>query len=133
MAHGGYGKRRVKPDGRRSKALGIGKRPKSVSLKNQIRSTERMLRKVFRRFHQSYNCSLRELFPSLFYCAVIRFGLGVRVRCRICVTSLGFLLDLVIDVQFGCCDQCTIAVIENPILVAEKALESMRLLWNFSY
>lgn len=46
MAHGGYGKRRVKPAGRRSKGLGIAKKPKSVSLKNQIRSIERMLRKV---------------------------------------------------------------------------------------
>ncbi|KAG7991913.1 hypothetical protein I3843_02G101900 [Carya illinoinensis] len=45
MAHGGYGKRRVKPAGRRSKGLGIAKKPKSVSLKNQIRSIERMLRK----------------------------------------------------------------------------------------
>lgn len=52
MAHGGYGKRRVaerKPHvGRRSKGMGVEKKPKpkSVSLKNQIRSTERMLRKV---------------------------------------------------------------------------------------
>ncbi|KDP40270.1 hypothetical protein JCGZ_02268 [Jatropha curcas] len=51
MAHGGYGKRRVaerKPHvGRRSKGIGVEKKPKpkSVSLKNQIRSTERMLRK----------------------------------------------------------------------------------------
>ncbi|KAJ8764586.1 hypothetical protein K2173_006458 [Erythroxylum novogranatense] len=51
MAHGGYGKRRVaerKPAvGRRSKGLGVDKKPKpkSVSLKNQIRSLERMLRK----------------------------------------------------------------------------------------
>ncbi|XP_065863181.1 rRNA-processing protein EFG1 isoform X2 [Euphorbia lathyris] len=51
MAHGGYGKRRVaerKPHvGRRSKGLGVEKKPKSksVSLKNQIRSVERMLRK----------------------------------------------------------------------------------------
>ncbi|KAB1218078.1 hypothetical protein CJ030_MR3G014512 [Morella rubra] len=45
MAHGGYGKRRVKPAGRRSKGLGIAKKPKSVSLKNQIRSVERLLRK----------------------------------------------------------------------------------------
>ncbi|CAL5413427.1 unnamed protein product [Camellia sinensis] len=58
MAHGGYGKRRVagrKPvsSNRRSKSLGIDKKakpkpkakPKSVSLKNQIRSLERMLRK----------------------------------------------------------------------------------------
>jgi hypothetical protein len=47
MAHGGYGKRRVNPaQGRRSKGLGVEKKPKSVSLKNQIRSVERMLRKV---------------------------------------------------------------------------------------
>lgn len=45
MAHGGYGKRRVKPAGRRSKAPGVEKKPKAVSLKNQIRSVERMLRK----------------------------------------------------------------------------------------
>ncbi|KAJ9154226.1 hypothetical protein P3X46_027584 [Hevea brasiliensis] len=51
MAHGGCGKRRVaerKPHvGRRSKGIGVEKKPKpkSVSLKNQIRSTERMLRK----------------------------------------------------------------------------------------
>lgn len=60
MAHGGYGKRRVasrkpKPVGasssRRSKGLGVDKKakpkpkPKSVSIKNQIRSIERMLRK----------------------------------------------------------------------------------------
>ncbi|XP_022974417.1 rRNA-processing protein EFG1 isoform X2 [Cucurbita maxima] len=45
MAHGGYGKRRVNPAARRSKALAVEKKPKSVSLKNQIRSAERMLRK----------------------------------------------------------------------------------------
>ncbi|KAJ7979951.1 rRNA-processing protein EFG1 [Quillaja saponaria] len=45
MAHGGYGKRRVNSPARRSKALGTEKKPKSVSLKNQIRSVERMLRK----------------------------------------------------------------------------------------
>lgn len=54
MAHGGYGKRRVaerRPMNRRFKGgLGIDKKkkkPKTVSIKNQIRSTERMLRKVF--------------------------------------------------------------------------------------
>lgn len=49
MAHGGYGKRRVaerKAESRKSKGLAVEKKPKSVSLKNQIRSTERMLRKV---------------------------------------------------------------------------------------
>ncbi|GLU08093.1 hypothetical protein SLE2022_250190 [Rubroshorea leprosula] len=50
MAHGGYGKRRVavgKRVGRRSKGPGVDKKtkPKAVSLKNQIRSIERMLRK----------------------------------------------------------------------------------------
>ncbi|XP_058105461.1 rRNA-processing protein EFG1-like [Magnolia sinica] len=53
MAHGGYAKRRVaerRPVSRRSKGPGGGidkkkKKPKTVSLKNQIRSTERMLRK----------------------------------------------------------------------------------------
>jgi hypothetical protein len=54
MAHGGYGKRRVAerkpPVGRRSTGLGVDKKPKqkpkSVSIKNQIRSIDRMLRKV---------------------------------------------------------------------------------------
>ncbi|MBA0856848.1 hypothetical protein Goshw_003872 [Gossypium schwendimanii] len=50
MAHGGYGKRRVaegKRVGRRSKGPRLDKKlkPKAVSLKNQIRSIERMLRK----------------------------------------------------------------------------------------
>ncbi|KAL3649049.1 hypothetical protein CASFOL_005452 [Castilleja foliolosa] len=56
MAHGGYGKRRAtaerkKPAGqRRPKTLTVDKKskpskPKAVSLKNQMRSTERMLRK----------------------------------------------------------------------------------------
>ncbi|KHG25657.1 rrna-processing efg1 [Gossypium arboreum] len=50
MSHGGYGKRRVgegKRVGRRSKGPGLDKKlkPKAVSLKNQIRSIERMLRK----------------------------------------------------------------------------------------
>ncbi|KAK6914022.1 rRNA-processing protein Efg1 [Dillenia turbinata] len=47
MAHGGYGKRRVserKPvSSRKAKGLGLAKKPKSVSLKNLIRSTERFL------------------------------------------------------------------------------------------
>lgn len=52
MAHGAYSKRRVSATRRsNSKPLGIAKKPKpkpkpSVSLKNQIRSLERMLRKV---------------------------------------------------------------------------------------
>lgn len=52
MAHGGYARRRVeerRPLGRRSKGLGLdkkGKKQRSASLKNQIRSTERLLRKV---------------------------------------------------------------------------------------
>ncbi|RDX66354.1 efg1 [Mucuna pruriens] len=49
MAHGAYNKRRVSATRRsNSKPLGIAKKPKpkpSVSLKNQIRSLERMLRK----------------------------------------------------------------------------------------
>ncbi|KAH7661386.1 rRNA-processing protein Efg1 protein [Dioscorea alata] len=51
MAHGGYARRRPeerRPLGRRSKGLGVDKKrkkAKSVTLKNQIRSTERMLRK----------------------------------------------------------------------------------------
>ncbi|KAA8548723.1 hypothetical protein F0562_000407 [Nyssa sinensis] len=51
MAHGGYGTRRVagrkQVNSRRSKGLGVDKKPKPkfVSLKNQIRSVERMLRK----------------------------------------------------------------------------------------
>lgn len=58
MAHGGYGKgkaaaERKKPAGQwRTKVLNVDKKskpskPKAASLKNQIRSTERMLRKVF--------------------------------------------------------------------------------------
>ena len=48
MAHGAYSKRRVNATRRsNSKPLGIAKKSKpSVSLKNQIRSLERMLRKV---------------------------------------------------------------------------------------
>ncbi|KAH0993943.1 hypothetical protein GBA52_005426 [Prunus armeniaca] len=47
MAHGGYAKRRVSPaGGRRPKsALGPEKKPKTVNLKKQIRSIERLLRK----------------------------------------------------------------------------------------
>ncbi|KAK4773227.1 hypothetical protein SAY87_028246 [Trapa incisa] len=48
MAHGGYAKRRVRPaGGRRSKGPAVEKKskPKAVSIKNQIRSVERMLRK----------------------------------------------------------------------------------------
>lgn len=53
MAHGGYARRRIeerRPLGHRSKGLGPDnkkgkKKAKSVSVKNQIRSTERMLRK----------------------------------------------------------------------------------------
>ncbi|CAI9118317.1 OLC1v1019874C1 [Oldenlandia corymbosa var. corymbosa] len=51
MAHGGYGKRRVaerqQAGRRRPKSLGVDKKakPKAVSVKNQIRSIERMLRK----------------------------------------------------------------------------------------
>lgn len=56
MAHGGYDKRRVagrKPVNKtaanhRPKSLAVEKKPKAklVSLKRQIRSTERLLRKV---------------------------------------------------------------------------------------
>lgn len=51
MAHGGYRRRRVavgRPvgGGRRSKGPGVERKLKSVSLKNQIRSIERMLKKV---------------------------------------------------------------------------------------
>lgn len=54
MAHGGYAKRRVSGPNqaagsstRRSKALRVEKKkPKIVSLKNQMRSVERFLRKV---------------------------------------------------------------------------------------
>ncbi|RAL38800.1 hypothetical protein DM860_013481 [Cuscuta australis] len=50
MVHGGYGKRRVsQKNSRRPKSLGAEKKPKpkskGISLKNQIRSVERMLRK----------------------------------------------------------------------------------------
>ncbi|KAI4345731.1 hypothetical protein L6164_012829 [Bauhinia variegata] len=44
MAHG-YGQRRVKPASRRYKGLGMAKKFKAVSLKNKIRSVERMLKK----------------------------------------------------------------------------------------
>lgn len=56
MAHGGYDRRRVagrkpvnKATNHRPKALGVEKKPKAklVSLKRQIRSTERLIRKVF--------------------------------------------------------------------------------------
>lgn len=56
MAHGGYGNRRSTerkpPNNRRLKGPNTGgvvkkkSKPKSVSLKNQIRSTERILTKV---------------------------------------------------------------------------------------
>jgi hypothetical protein len=67
MAHGGYGKRRVAerkpPVGRRSKGLGGDKKPKqkpkSVSLKNQIRSVERMLRKVLTTFQLQISFLIR--------------------------------------------------------------------------
>ncbi|VFQ86357.1 unnamed protein product [Cuscuta campestris] len=50
MVHGGFGKRRVsQKNSRRPKSLGAEKKPKpkskGISLKNQIRSVERMLRK----------------------------------------------------------------------------------------
>ncbi|XP_074590485.1 uncharacterized protein LOC141846363 [Curcuma longa] len=51
MAHGGYARRRIaerRPLGRRSKGMGLDKRRnklKRVSIKNQIRSVERFLRK----------------------------------------------------------------------------------------
>lgn len=52
MAHGGYAKRRVAErnttagTSRRSKGLRVDKKPKNSSLKNQIRSISRMIRKV---------------------------------------------------------------------------------------
>ncbi|CAL9242128.1 unnamed protein product [Arabidopsis halleri] len=52
MAHGGYAKRRVSEpnqaagSSRRSKVLRVEKKPKTVSIKNQMRSVERFLRKV---------------------------------------------------------------------------------------
>jgi hypothetical protein len=55
MAHGGYARRRLEErrpvKARRAKGLGPdkrGKKVKSVSIKNQIRSTERLLRKVWK-------------------------------------------------------------------------------------
>ncbi|XP_020871046.1 uncharacterized protein LOC110225616 [Arabidopsis lyrata subsp. lyrata] len=51
MAHGGYAKRRVSEpnqaagSSRRSKVLRVEKKPKTVSIKNQMRSVERFLRK----------------------------------------------------------------------------------------
>lgn len=62
MAHGGYAKRRVRPaGGRRSKGPAVEKKSKTktVSLKNQIRSVERMLRKVLLR---------RKSFRFYFFC-----------------------------------------------------------------
>lgn len=64
MPHGGYGKRRVAgrktttSTSHRSKLSGgVNKKPKAASLKNQIRSTERLLRKVsfFFEFYQVFN------------------------------------------------------------------------------
>ena len=48
MPHGigGYSKHQLKPASHRSKGLGMAKKPNAVSLKNQIRSIERLLRKV---------------------------------------------------------------------------------------
>ncbi|KAL3812527.1 hypothetical protein ACJIZ3_013795 [Penstemon smallii] len=52
MAHGGYGKRRAaaerkKPaeNGKKPKSLTVAKKPKAATIQNQIRSTERFLRK----------------------------------------------------------------------------------------
>ncbi|CAL5395368.1 unnamed protein product [Camellia sinensis] len=85
MAHGGYGKRRVagrkpKPvsnSRRSSKGLGVDKKakpnpkPKSVSLKNQIRSIQRMLRK-----EESLHSIMSE--PHEFYCGIVDLSPEVR-------------------------------------------------------
>lgn len=71
MAHAGYGTRRVKPGGfvggaaiKGAGGLAVEKKPKpkGVSLKNQIRSAERMLRKVFPCIHQNYRPELAASF-----------------------------------------------------------------------
>lgn len=77
MAHGGYGRRRLEErrpaNARRAKGLGPdkrGKKVKSVSIKNQIRSTERLLRKVW-----------RDLIRAIFLCKLcggLRGFAGVR-------------------------------------------------------
>ncbi|XP_021897173.1 rRNA-processing protein EFG1 isoform X2 [Carica papaya] len=66
MAHGGYGKRRIaerKHTGRRSKDLSVEKKPKAVSLKNQIRSIERMLRKEKKNLN--CDCLVQDLSPEV--------------------------------------------------------------------
>ncbi|KAM1115301.1 hypothetical protein TB2_038383 [Malus domestica] len=70
MAHGSYSKRRVNTAGRRSKsALGPEKKPKSVTLKNQIRSIERMLLKVLPHSFFPISSSLTVIpFRSCFSC-----------------------------------------------------------------
>lgn len=94
MGHGGYGKRKVaaaerkKPAGqRRPKTLAIDKKskatkPKSVSFKNQIRSIERMLRKVFlltfqfSRFSLSICVSIRGRFMCFLAGYPVFLGIG---------------------------------------------------------
>lgn len=76
MGHGGYGKSRAgaaerkKPAGqRRPKALTVDKKskantkPKAVSLKNQIRSVERMLRKVLLPFFLYFTRTHSFIYP----------------------------------------------------------------------
>ena len=82
MAHGGYSKRRVKPAARRSKGLGVEKKPKpkSVSLKNQIRSIDRMLRKVLLISFPSTHIRKASNFFFFFFILFL-----LVIRARICV------------------------------------------------
>ena len=106
MAHGGYGKRRVKPAARRSKSLGVEKKAKPkpkakpVTLKNQIRSIERMLRKVLFVFFCFVMAS--EFVYELNFLFVIRF----RVLCAyVCFSKVKSL--------FGCWEKQKSERLEN--------------------
>lgn len=84
MGHGGYGKHknpapvdRKKPAGqRRPKSLAVDKKSKagkakSVTFKNQIRSIERMLRKVFTSHLVCVFVSMEDLL-AYFACSVVK-------------------------------------------------------------
>lgn len=101
MAHGGYGKRRVKPAARRSKSLGVEKKPKPkpkakpVTLKNQIRSIERMLRKVL--------------------LVLLNYGVWICLWTFFSLLGLGFCVPMCVSVKLSRC------------LVAEKNKKTERL------
>ena len=81
MAHVGYNKRRVNLAGCRSKlTLGLEKKPKFVTLKNQIRSIERMPRKVLPHFF-SQSSAPYLLFHFDLALVVVDFGVRVFVVC----------------------------------------------------